>query len=485
LPESSQPPLPPHPLAVDLARMFFAQWRDGRSLSEAALAYRSREYFQNAQPLVRAIRRAISSWELKWTQSNVETLARFIEEDVPEFQQAIDLEIEMLEEIASFNVSDQDTETLKQELDEITAHYQKSIVKPRRLLSENPVAETPFRQKMRATLPALNNIDDIARALEVSTEELNAINPPFGYTRSPYRMMLRTKANGLPRLLEIPSAALRVLQRRVLHRLLDHVPVHGAAYGFVSGRSVATHASLHAGKRTLIRMDLQDFFPSITARRVYAVLSGIGLKPAVANPLTQMLTTAPTAFRLRKVLRHALPHAPSTAAEHFLNWQATYCVAHLSQGAPTSPALANLVAFRLDQRLSGLAKRWQLSYSRYADDLTFSGDINSNQAAKLIRHVRRIAASEGWVINERKTRVMPQSSRQRVTGLVVNERPNISRRDYDDLKAVVHRFSCSSIQDDIERTRLLGKIAWLGQFNTVRAEKLRVQLNQGQRSDIA
>jgi len=114
-------------------------------------------------------------------------------------------------------------------------------------------------------------------------------------------------------------------------------------------------------------------------------------------------------------------------------------VPHLPQGSPTSPALANLVSFRLDRRLDGLAARFGATYTRYADDLTFSGDGTLMQrAGRIIALVEAIAADEGFRVNDAKTRVRSRAQRQLVTGLVVNERPNVTRADYDRLRAVLH-----------------------------------------------
>ena len=138
--------------------------------------------------------------------------------------------------------------------------------------------------------------------------------------------------------------------------------------------------------------------------------------------------------------------------------------------------LANWIAHRLDQRLTGLAATWRMSYSRYADDLTFSGDERDFNRTRFIATVRDIVAAEGWVLNERKTLVMPSSNRQRVTGLVVNQSVNLCRKDFDALKAAVHRYVTSATLDAAQLAQLFGRIAWLGQLRPERAAKLRAKL---------
>jgi RNA-directed DNA polymerase len=153
---------------------------------------------------------------------------------------------------------------------------------------------------------------------------------------------------------------------------------------------------------------------------------------------------------------------------------------HLPQGAPTSPALANLCAFGLDRRLAGLASSLDATYTRYADDLAFSGgSLLSRRAPDIGRTVGLIAREEGFVLNERKTRAMPRSARQRVCGIVVNERPNVSRRDYDVLKATLHNAARRGPMGENRaavpdfRAHLLGRISWVESLNPERGRKLR------------
>ena len=141
---------------------------------------------------------------------------------------------------------------------------------------------------------------------------------------------------------------------------------------------------------------------------------------------------------------------------------------HLPQGAPTSPALANLAAFALDRRLTGLAAAIGATYTRYADDLVLSRD-------RVLRPpgvIASIAADEGFRVNAAKTRIMGRGSRQTVTGIVVNAHPNVPRAEYDTLKAILHRASHDG-PADLDPTHLLGRIAWVESLNPSRGAKLR------------
>jgi len=150
---------------------------------------------------------------------------------------------------------------------------------------------------------------------------------------------------------------------------------------------------------------------------------------------------------------------------------------HLPQGAPTSPALANLCAFSLDLRLEGLAWRFGARYSRYADDIVFSGPQGlARERRALHGWVQAIARAEGFELHPRKTREMPQHCRQQVTGVVVNERPNLERGAYDLLRAQLHRLAATGCNAQT-RARLQGQVSWASQLVVAsRADKLRRML---------
>jgi RNA-directed DNA polymerase len=152
---------------------------------------------------------------------------------------------------------------------------------------------------------------------------------------------------------------------------------------------------------------------------------------------------------------------------------------HLPQGAPTSPALANLAAFGLDRRLTGLAASTALRYSRYADDLTFSGPWQPRRRRRQFEEpVAVIARAERFAVNERKTALHSAAGRQSVCGIVVNVRPNVLRAEYDELKAILHNAARHGPAGqnragiaDFE-AHLRGRISWVASLNPARGEKL-------------
>ncbi len=290
-----------------------------------------------------------------------------------------------------------------------------------------------------------------------------------------YRYQVRPRRGGLPRVIEAPKGRLKEVQRWVLREILDHVPPHPMAHGFTRGRSVVSHAQLHTGQEAVLRLDLKDFFASIAARRVYGLFRTLGYDPPVAHVLTGLTTNT-----IPQAVWGQIPRATDARLIQPRFWLGRQLATpHLPQGAPTSPALANLAAFRLDRRLAGLAGRSGLRYSRYADDLAFSGprhlcELNDRLQAL----IDTIAHEEGFALNPNKSVLQLARGCQSVCGIVVNAHPNTTRRDYDQLKAILHnaaRYGPASQNRlniaDFE-AHLRGQIAWTGLLNPRRANKL-------------
>ena len=319
----------------------------------------------------------------------------------------------------------------------------------------------------RFDVPRYNTSADLARSLDLTISELDWFSDRGEWLRTKplqlrhYRPMQISKKAGA-RLLEIPKPRLREIQRKILRRILDQVPAHDAAHGFVRGRSPLTFAAPHAQSEIVIGVDLMQFFPSITGNRVHAVFAALGYPPAVAGVLTGLCTVATPADTLR-----GLPYAQASQLR----------TAHLPQGAPTSPALANLVARTFDIRSSALAQGNWLTYTRYADDLAFSG-IEIADVGTLLWTIKQIAQDEGFAVHPRKTKVMRPHRRQHLTGLVINDQPSYPRDDYDRLRALLHNAANTSAQEQnragVEhfRAHIYGRIAHIGETSTTRRRTL-------------
>ncbi len=284
-----------------------------------------------------------------------------------------------------------------------------------------------------------------------------------------YNCVFSAKASGGVRLIEAPKKRLKELQRRILSLIVDRVPVHAAAHGFARGRSIKTFAEPHAGQAMVLRMDLKDFFPSIRRARIQTLFRIMGYPETVADLLGGVCTNA--------VPRSAW--AGLGAASEF-EVKEMYWRPHLPQGAPSSPALANLCAYRMDCRLAGLAKSAGAIYTRYADDLAFSGGAEfARSAGRFSDHVGAVILEEGFAVNFRKTRAMRPGVRQHLAGLVVNEGANVKREEFDRLRAILHncvRLGPESQNRDGHpafQAHLGGRIAFVEMVRPARGEKLR------------
>jgi hypothetical protein len=287
-----------------------------------------------------------------------------------------------------------------------------------------------------------------------------------------YRYAAIPRRSGLPRVIEAPKLRLKEIQRWILREILDRVPVHDAAQGFTRGRSVIDHARRHSGQHVVLRLDLADFFASVPAGRVFGIFQTLGYHSAVAHVLTG-LTTNTVPQHVWEVVRRAAAGA-AVQPRFWLGRQ--LATPHLPQGAPTSPALANLAAFRLDRRLTGLAASAGLRYSRYADDLAFSGARLPRGGADLEALVATIARDEGFTLNAAKTVLRTSAARQQVCGIVVNAAPNITRAEYDRLKAMLHNAARDGPAGQGltgREAELQGRIAWVEALNPARGENLR------------
>ncbi|HTU21872.1 MAG TPA: reverse transcriptase family protein [Gemmataceae bacterium] len=319
-------------------------------------------------------------------------------------------------------------------------------------------------------LPLLSTPADVAAALGVTIPRLRwlAFHTEVA-TRVHYISFTVPKKSGGSRTLHAPHRTLGAAQRWIHDNILRRLPVESPVHGFQPGRGILSNAQLHTRRAVLVNLDLQDFFPSITFPRVRAVFHRLGYSPAVATVLALLCTECP-----RRVVEYA---------------GQTYHVAvgprGLPQGACTSPSLSNQVARRLDRRLRGLADKLDLTYTRYADDLTFSGDDGLNgRVGYLMARVRHIAEDEGYVLNEKKSRVLRRNTAQLVTGLVVNERPSVCRRELRRLRAILHRARTEGLERQDREGRpnflawLQGKIAYVRMSRPELGAKLHAELQQ-------
>lgn len=217
------------------------------------------------------------------------------------------------------------------------------------------------------------------------------------------------KRNGTLRTLHAPRPLLKRTQRAILDEILAFIPLNPHAEGFRRHHSILTNSQRHVGQKVVVKLDIEDFFPSIGSERIHGLFARLGYPRQVTWLLTRLTTC-----------RGALP-----------------------TGAPTSPALSNLVCRRLDRRLSAIGERMGFAYSRYADDITLSSQ--NPRMVQLLPFLREVIGEEGFRPKASKTRILRDGGRQKVTGVVVNTRPNIGRHEIRTLRAILHRCQKGSL----------------------------------------
>ncbi|TWH71870.1 reverse transcriptase family protein [Modestobacter roseus] len=361
-----------------------------------------------------------------------------------------------------------------------TAGWQRGwtrVPQPRVARWQPTVTEVAFRRHGVTELP---DLAALARLLDLDTGELAWFADAHRLERTvrePLRHY-RWRTVG-SRLVAAPKPRLKEAQRRLLRHVVGPLPVHGAAHGCVPGRSVRTAVAPHAGAAVVLQLDLEAFFPSIAAERVQALLQTVGgLPEPVAHAVTGLVTTVVPRSVWAAV---PVPAGPDRDRDRHHRVGRRLAVPHLPQGAPTSPALANLVAFRLDRRLAGLAASFGAQYTRYVDDLTFSGDraLDRGRFASL---VGAVVAEEGFRLNAAKTRSTTSAGRQSVLGAVVNVHPTLPRTDRDALRALLHNCAVHGWRSQVRdhdpatfRDHVLGRVAWAASIDPafgVRARRL-------------
>ena len=275
-------------------------------------------------------------------------------------------------------------------------------------------------------LPYIRSVDELAALVQISAKLLYYMANHSGMY---YRCHAIPKRNGGTRTIEAPIPILKRIQKRILTELLNCLVAHSSATAFEKGRSIRDNAAIHVWKPVVLKLDVRDFFPSIHVSKVYGLFRFLGYEKPVASLLAHLC-----------------------------------CLdSHLPQGAPTSPKLSNLVMYDVDDALSRWAELHVLDYSRYADDMTFSGAMNPNLVRETIRVCRREIRGVGLNLNPDKIRIQRRGGRQSVTGLIVNEKLNVPREFRRALRLRMHYLARFGPADDLrgsgnELRRLLGEV---------------------------
>jgi len=229
-------------------------------------------------------------------------------------------------------------------------------------------------------VPIVFEIDHLSMLLGLDLLEIRKIiNSPQSF----YRNFSIPKRSGGERVISMPYPTLLYIQRWIKSKILDKAIINDCAHGFIFNKSIITNAKVHAGQSVILKMDIADFFPSINIKRVISIFRKFGYSNSVSFYISSLCT-----------LNNQLP-----------------------QGAATSPTISNIIAKKFDYRLKKLAQSSNLNYTRYADDLTFSGKYISH---KMISLVKTILSEEGFKTNENKTKLITGAGKKIVTGISIN-----------------------------------------------------------------
>jgi RNA-directed DNA polymerase len=289
---------------------------------------------------------------------------------------------------------------------------------PDRLASDAAVLE-------RHALPKIESAPALAAAMGLTVSELRFL----AYHRevstvSHYRRFKIPKRTGGERVISAPRRRLKAAQHWILHQLLERLPVSEHAHGFCAGRSIVSNARPHLGASVVINVDLRDFFPSVSQRRIKGLFRKLGYAEEVATLLSLLCTEPDTTETELDGIKYYVARSER----------------RLPQGAPSSPALTNLLCHRLDRRLGGFARKHQLTYTRYADDLTLSAPASvTPQVGAMLAVLVKVARDEGFAIHPDKVSIKRKGRRQEVTGIVVNERLSVDRRTLHRFRSVLYQ----------------------------------------------
>lgn len=305
------------------------------------------------------------------------------------------------------------------------------------------IAQTIAVIKGPCKLPAILTLGHLAKRTGVDYVVLRGL--VTGFCSHPYRhfkirkRVAGPKENIRYRNISVPTPNLYRVQRWIAAHVLRSVPVHEASHAFSPGSNIVKCAEKHCGAKWMIKLDILDFFGSISEMQAYRVFLSLGYQPLVSFEMGRLCTHHP---------KHDMPpdyvssrfQIPSSRVKNRNRVIESYnhpYMGSLPQGAPTSPMLANLAMRDVDEKISAIASRFGLSYTRYSDDLTFStrNDFDRQQASLLIHEIAKLLIKRGLMLNRQKTAVIPPGARKIVLGLLVDgDQPRLSRSFKDRIR---------------------------------------------------
>lgn len=313
-------------------------------------------------------------------------------------------------------------------------------------------------------LPVIKDDKELASFLDIEYKELRflAYHRDVVYMDH-YHHYSILKKNGKERSIAAPKGLLKDVQRKILHNILENIPLSAQTHGFTKDKSIVTGAKSHTvSPFLLINMDIENFFPTITFERVRGMFCAFGYSPYISSLLAMLCTYCE---------RMPIEVKGKTA---FVKTSSRI----LPQGSPASPMITNIICRRLDHKLSNLSSEYGCNFTRYADDLSFSftDDTPHVDVNRFIFHVHRVVEQEGFKVNNSKTRYLRNNNRQSITGIVINnEEIGVPKIWIKKMRAAIHnarKQMGTKSPSKHQVHEIAGMVSWLKSVNPIRYQKI-------------
>ncbi|MBF7090773.1 RNA-directed DNA polymerase [Flavobacterium sp. ALJ2] len=295
------------------------------------------------------------------------------------------------------------------------------------------VKETNPTILAKYNLPVYEDALALAKSLQIDLKALQylAYNRKVSKINHYHTFELEKKSGG-KRKISAPKPKLKEVQTWILENILHKIPYTMEAHGFIKERSIVTNAEPHINKDIVVNIDLKDFFPTVTYKRVKGLFHKIGYSEELATILGLLCTYS----EINETTLDGVTYYVQSGERK------------LPQGSPASPAISNMIVYKMDKKINGLAKKLNFNYTRYADDMTFSTtEENSQNISRLLYYTKKIIESEGFIIHPDKVHVMRKGMQQKVTGVVVNKKLNIDRIQLRKFRALLHNIEKNGWKD--------------------------------------
>lgn len=319
------------------------------------------------------------------------------------------------------------------------------------------------------SLPVISDDKELANFLGIEYKQLRFLTYHRDVMKADhYHHYTIAKRNGGTRNIAAPKPLLKKTQNKILELILEKIQISDAAHGFIKGKSILTGAQAHNTQPyLLVNMDIKDFFPTITFHRVLGLFQSFGYSGYISSLLAMLCTyTERMPIEIKGEIKYV------KTSERIL-----------PQGSPASPMMTNIICRKMDENINYLAQKYNFSYSRYADDMSFSyyDDFDEKQLKHILSLIRNIVKQQGFQLNDSKTRFLHQNNRQSITGIVINNKQiGVPKKWVKNLRSAIHHANIQKqkgkLSDDII-SKITGNVAWLKAVNEQRYQNIIIDAN--------